>query len=368
MDALGDFYLRTPETGRATTIPASWYLDPAMLARERERIFSRSWHWAGRAEDVARPGDSFTCDVLGEPLVVVRGDDDELRALHNVCRHRAGPVACGKESRKQLQCRYHGWTYGLDGKLRRAPEMEGVEGFSTAEVALAAAGVEEWPPLVFVHLGEGATSFRETTPRIPAEVARAGFPIEKMRAVERREYLVECNWKVYVDNYLEGYHIPMIHPALFREVDYERYRVETHRFHSRQLAPLRSGGGGDRDRTYPAGRGADEALYYWVFPNLMLNFYPGNLQVNAVVPIDVGRTLTIFEWYGLPSEDLSAAIAFSDQVQREDMSICRDVQRGLASRSYDRGRLSARRENGVHHFHLLLDELLARENPHPGAE
>lgn len=201
---------------------------------------------------------------------------------------------------------------------------------------------------------------------IPEEVARAGFPIERMRLAERREYVVECNWKVYVDNYLEGYHIPMIHPALFREVDYDRYRVETHRFHSTQLAPLRSGEG--RERTYPAGGGNDKALYYWIFPNLMLNFYPGNLQMNAVLPIDAGRTLTVFEWYGLPSEDLSAAIGFSDQVQREDMAICRDVQKGLASRSYDRGRLSARRENGVHHFHLLLDEFLTRENPHGSAE
>ncbi len=149
-------------------------------------------------------------------------------------------------------------------------------------------------------------------------------------------------------------------------MDYDRYRVETRRFHSAQLAPLRSGGAGER--TYPARGVNDEALYYWVFPNLMLNFYPGNLQMNSVVPLDVGRTLTIFEWFALPGEDLSAAIAFSDQVQREDMAICRDVQRGLSSRSYDRGRFSARRENGVHHFHLLLDELLRRENPQSSAE
>jgi phenylpropionate dioxygenase-like ring-hydroxylating dioxygenase large terminal subunit len=348
---------RTSDVARATTLPASWYLDPAMLARERARIFFQSWQWVGRTEDVARPGDLFTCEVLGEPLVIVRGDDGVLRGFYNVCRHRAGPVACGKESRKQLQCHYHGWTYGLDGRLRRAPEMEGVEGFSIADVTLAAVRVEEWPPLVFVHLGDEGLSFRRTIPTISEEVSGAEFPIERMRLVERREYVVECNWKVYVDNYLEGYHIPMIHPALFREVDYDRYRVETHRFHSAQLAPLRSGRGGDR--TYPGDGGDDRALYYWVFPNLMLNFYPGNLQMNAVVPLDAARTLTVFEWYGLPSVDLSAAIAFSDQVQREDMAICRDVQRGLGSRSYDRGRLSVRRENGVHHFHLLLDEFLA---------
>lgn len=362
-----DDYQRTPETGQAETIPANWYVDPGMLARERERIFFRSWQWVGRAEDVVRAGDRFTCDVVGEPLVVVRGEERNLRGFYNVCRHRAGPIAFGKETGKQLQCRYHGWTYGLDGRLRRAPEMEGAEQFSISDVSLAEVRVEEWSPLVFVHLSQDGPSLRDTVAMIADEVAHAGFPIEKMRFVERREYEVECNWKVYVDNYLEGYHIPMVHPALFREVDYERYRVETHRFHSAQLAPLRTGAG--RERTYPArDDGSNEALYYWVFPGIMLNFYPGNLQVNAVVPLDVGRTLTIFEWYALPSEDLSAAIDFSDQIQREDMSICRDVQRGLASRSYDRGRLSARRENGVHHFHLLLDEFLSRENPQSAAE
>ncbi len=207
-----DDYERTNDTGKASTIPSRWYLDPAMLARERERIFSRTWQWVGRSEDVSRPGDTFTCEVAGEPLVVVRGEDATLHGFYNVCRHRAGPVACGKENRKQLQCRYHGWTYGLDGKLRRAPEMDGVEGFSIADVALAGVRVEEWPPLVFINLSETGSSFRETTAMIPEEVARAGFPIETMYLVERREYEVECNWKVYVDNYLEGYHIPLIAP------------------------------------------------------------------------------------------------------------------------------------------------------------
>jgi choline monooxygenase len=310
---------------------------------------------------VAKGGDTFAADVQGEPVVVLRDLEGELRAFSNVCRHRARPVARGTGNRKQLQCLYHGWTYGLDGKLRRAPEMEGVQDFDASRVRLPTVRVEEWDPLVFVNLTgeEAAPSFRETVSGIGEAVSRAGFPVERMRLVERRAYEVEANWKVYVDNYLEGYHIPMVHPALFREVDYESYRVETSRFYSAQLAPLREGRGAGR--TYGKTREDESALYYWVFPNLMLNFYPGNLQANSVVPLDSRRTLTLFEWFGIDEAGgLEEAIAFSDQVQKEDMEICRAVQKGLTSRSYDRGRFSVRRENGVHHFHLLLHELLSR--------
>jgi choline monooxygenase len=208
--------------------------------------------------------------------------------------------------------------------------------------------VEEWGPLVFVNLASPGPSFRETAPAVAEEVERAGFPITRMKFHERREYMVDANWKIYVDNYLEGYHIPMIHPALYRELDYERYRVEAYRYHAAQIAPLRSSTGKD-----------EKVLYYWIFPNIMLNFYPGSLQANAVIPLDHERTLTVFEWYGLPDEDLEAAIAFSHQVQLEDVAISSSVAKGLRSRSYDRGRLCAKRENGVHFFHRLLHEHLA---------
>lgn len=352
-------YDPTPDLSRARTLPARWYLDPGVFALERERVFFRTWQWVGRSSDVRERGDYFAREILREPVVVTRDLEGGLRGFWNVCRHRAGPVAEGRGRGKLLQCRYHGWTYGLDGRLLRAGEMEGVEEFRPEEVCLPSLRVGEWPPLVFANLQEDGEPFLDTVSEIQAEVERAGFPVEQMGLVERREYVVEANWKVYVDNYLEGYHIPMVHPALFREVDYERYRVETKRFHSAQLAPLREGGGANR--TYPRTRDDEKALYYWVFPNLMLNFYPGNLQVNSVVPLDPERTLTTFEWYALEeSKNLEEAIEFSDRVQREDMAICRAVQRGLSSRSYDQGRFSVRRENGVHHFHLLLHEHLTR--------
>ena len=355
---------------RAKTLPSRWYRDPAFLELETERIFARTWQWLGAAADVSKPGDFVTGEVAGEPLVAVRGKDELLRGFYNVCKHRAGPVAVGTGNSPALLCRYHGWTYGLDGCLKRAREFEGVEDWDPASAALDSVSLSELAPLVFANLDEQASAWSEVLGEIPEEIAEAGFDLGSMVSIERRDYTVKANWKVYVDNYLEGYHIPIAHPGLYRTIDYASYRVETRRFHSRQHAPFRPGAGDieDRDRRYLRTEGEEQALYYWVFPNLMLNLYPDNLQINVVVPIDHERTLTIFEWFALP--DLSSerraavhqAISFSDQIQKEDIEVCNWVQQRLGSRAYDTGRFSVQRENGVHHFHQLLHEFLSAED------
>jgi choline monooxygenase len=186
-----------------------------------------------------------------------------------------------------------------------------------------------------------------------------------LKLAERRDYIVNCNWKVYVDNYLEGYHIPIVHPGLMKEIDYPRYRCETFRYHSQQLGPVKEVKPGDaHERVYAPGTGLKDALYFWIFPNLMLNIYPDNISTNLIVPLSHDKTLTIFEWYFHDAvsekvrERAAKAIAFSDVVQQEDIHICEAVQRGLQSSTYDRGRYSVKRENGVHHFHMLLAEFL----------
>ncbi len=361
-------YTPTDRLDEAWTLPARWYLDPAILAREKERIFHRTWQWVGSTALVQRPGDFFTYDLYGEPLVITRGQDGVLRGFINVCLHRAGPVASGKGNRKSLQCRYHGWTYALDGRLLNAPEFEGVRNWSPDAYCLRAVRVTKWGPFVFANLDTQAPGLLDVLGDIPAEIARAGFDIDSMQPVERRDYYVDCNWKVYVDNYLEGYHIPIAHPGLFREIDYDQYRVDTYRYYSSQYAPIRpappSGQMPGRDRRYLRSDGEQQALYYWVFPNLMLNLYPDNMQINIIVPLDVERTLTIFEWWfkqpgsGEGWESMQQSIAFSDEVQREDMEICNAVQRNLHSRAYSQGRFSVKRENGVHHFQRLVAEFL----------
>jgi choline monooxygenase len=223
--------------------------------------------------------------------------------------------------------------------------------------------------MAFVNLDPEAPALTDFLGEIPAEIAAAGFRLEELVPFERRDYTLDANWKVYVDNYLEGYHVPIAHPGLYRAIDYERYQVAPRRFHSAQYAPLRPGDATrrmlGRDRRYLRGDDEEQALYYWIFPNLMLNLYADNLQLNVIVPLGPDRTLTIFEWFVRPDlsdqklERLRESIAFSDDIQREDIEVCEAVQEGLRSRAYDVGRFSARRENGVHHFNLLLHESLA---------
>lgn len=363
---LSDFH-PTDDLAHASTMPARWYTDPAFLELEKERIFWKTWQPVGRADMVQRPGDYFSCEVANEPLVVARGKDGLLRAFYNVCRHRGAQVARGRGNRKSLQCMYHGWTYGLDGKLLAAPEFEGVQDWDKAQVCLPPVHVHEWGPFVFVNLEPEPTPFKEIYGPIDAEIKRKGFNIAAMRAFERRDYNVGCNWKVYVDNYLEGYHVPTAHPGLYRELDYDNYRVDTYRYYSSQYAPIRPASAGDvqgRDRRYIRTEAEAEALYYWIFPNVMLNIYPDNLSINIILPLGHARTLTIFEWYfeepgtGEGWESMQQTIAFSDEIQQEDIEICEIVQKGLQSRSYDMGRFSVKRENGVHHFQQLVHEFL----------
>jgi choline monooxygenase len=363
-----------PQLECAETLPSRFYTDPAVLALEKERIFRRTWQLVGTLAQpcgeangakrtIADPGSYFTFDLAGEPIVIVRDASGTLRAFSNVCRHRAGPVAQGSGCRKVFNCAYHGWTYTLDGRLIGTPDVDGMEFFDRSTMGMVPLRCETWEHLLFVNFAHEGPSLSEYLGNIP-ELAR-DFSFQGLQFMERRDYIVNCNWKVYVDNYLEGYHIPIVHPGLMKEIDYPRYRCETFRYHSQQLGPVKEIKPGDAQRVYaPDARGLKEALYFWLFPNMMLNFYPDNVSTNLIVPLSRDKTLTIFEWYFHDAasqktrERAAKAIAFSDEVQQEDIHICEAVQRGLQSFTYDRGRYSVKRENGVHHFHMLLAEFL----------
>ena len=352
-----------PDIKRASTIPARLYVDPVYLELERERVFAHTWQLVGRLDQVAETGTFFTAEIGNDSIVVLR-DGDTLRGFYNVCLHRAGPVAHGCGKRQTLQCKYHGWTYTLRGELLRAPEMEDAENFNREEMRLRGVAVDTWGPLVFVNLDGKAPPLAEMLESIPGRVA--AFECESMRYVMRKEYELDCNWKVYVDNYLEGYHIPVVHPTLNKEIDYDSYRVEPQRYSSIQHAPLKPVAAAESPRYYdPSLAKVPEAVYGWVFPNIMLNVYLGQMQTNVVVPVSHDRTVVVFEWFASnPPDDpatdpsWSRLVKFSDDIQDEDVEICERVQRNLRSRVYDRGRYSAKRENGVHHFHSLLHEFL----------
>jgi len=328
-------------------------------------MFSRTWQVVGHSSQVANPGDFFTAELIGEPLVLVRGLDGKLRGFYNVCRHRAGPPAEGCGSRRLFRCGYHGWTYGLDGALISATEIEGVDGFRPADFALKAVRTEEWFNLVFVNLDPQAAPLLESVSVLAKQAER--FPFAGMTLFERRTYEMKCNWKTYVDNYLEGYHLPSVHPALNRELDYNAYEVEPYGRHVRQFSPIRGAQPGDEmPRRYQEARedltSTLTADYFWIFPNWMLNCYPDNVSLNIVLPDGPERSRAIFEWY-LPEKDhaspaAKASVEFSDQIQMEDMGICETVQKNLRSRSYSRGRFSVKQEKGVHAFHRMYGEMM----------
>ena len=287
----------TTPLSRAATLPSRYYLDAEILEREKERIFGRTWQLVARTDELQRVGDFVPVTVLDEPVVITHGLDGELRAFYNVCRHRAGQVALTRGNRKSLQCRYHGWTYGLDGTPARVPGDGGDRGLPQGGLRPGAGARGALGPVrVRQPLDASAPPLAEMMGAIPSEVAAAGYDVDNMRLVERRDYVIECNWKVYVDNYLEGYHLPIAHPQLFKELDYDSYRVEEFRYYSKQHAPIRELKPGEElgvDRRYLRQPGAeDSALYYWLFPNTMFNIYQDNMSSNVILPLGPDRTLT----------------------------------------------------------------------------
>ena len=359
-------YNDSASLAEAETIPASWYTDHRIASLERKTVFSRSWQVAGRADQVSKPGDYLTANVAGEPVVVVRGQDDQLRAFFNVCRHHAAAVMtepCGHAT--ILRCPYHGWSYGLDGALKGVPEFAGVQNFDPANNGLVPMAVDTWETLIFVHLGSQASDpptvplkeFLGTMiPRVaPLEVSKLGF-------FERRVYNLKCNWKVYVDNYLDGgYHVPHLHKGLSSVLDYTQYTIENDGRYCLQSSPMVSSSEGApvEDAATSATRTGDRAYYYWLYPNFMFNCYAGYMDTNLVLPIDTDHCQVIFDFYFADISESARArntesVAVGNRVQDEDEGICESVQRGLKSRAYGAGRLSVRRETGEHLFHRLL--------------
>ena len=349
------------DISRAWSVPSRFYTEPSVLALEQEKIFRKTWQVVGHGQQLANPGDFFTTELHGEPLLLVRGAGGELRGFYNVCRHRAGPPAEGCGSRKLFRCGYHGWTYGLDGSLISAPEFEDQPDFSSDRFGLIPVRAEQWFGLIFVNLDPNAESLEKNLGTLPRQVKR--FDLAGMKLFQRRTYEMKCNWKTYVDNYLEGYHLPSVHPGLNRELDYGAYTVEPYARHVRQFSPIRGAQPGDATpRRYKEAREDLTTDYFWIFPNWMLNCYPDNVSLNIVLPLEAGRSLAIFEWY-VPEEDFgnkaaSDSVEFSDQIQIEDVAICETVQKNLHSRSYERGRYSVRQEKGVHAFHRMYAEVM----------
>ncbi len=341
----------------AWTIPAPWYVDERVAELERRTVFSRTWQMVGRLDQLAEPGQYVTAMLAGEPIVVVRGEDRQLRGFFNVCRHHAAAVMTEEAGKAPiLRCPYHGWTYALSGELKGTPDFAGVCNFDRGRNGLVPVETAVWERFVFVRLEPGGPPLEEELGPLVGQFAE--LKLERFQFVERRRWTFECNWKVFVDNYLDGgYHVPHLHKSLSSVLDYSQYMIETGENWCLQWSPI--------DHTNAEGdvaavRGGKKALYYWIYPNFMVNWYEGVMDTNLVRPLGAHRSEVIFDFYftdvATPEAiaRCKASIDVGNRVQDEDLAICDSVQRGLTSRAYRAGRLSVRREGGEHVFHRTL--------------
>ena len=328
------------------TLPASWYHDPQVYERERTALFGREWLMIGRASQLEVSGDYLAVDVCGWSLLAVVDHDGELRAFHNVCRHRAGPlVDAGTGRCRTLVCRYHGWSYELDGRLKRARDF-GDTHLPFDELGLLPVSVAVWRGLVFVNLDPHAAPLLDALG--PFAVECAPFAMETLRFSHQVVHEVGANWKTYADNYMEGYHIPLVRPRLNKEIDARQYRVEVGDRYCSHTAPARDG-------SLTCGK------WLWRFPNLAINLYPDGMNIERFLPLGPRRTGIVYDYFF--RELSSTAQAENDEVVRlslevldEDRAICEAVQRNLESGVYDHGRLSPRHEQGVGYFQSLVRE------------
>ena len=352
-----------PDITRASTPPSRVYTDPAVYDAFRERIFARSWQFVGDVELVRVPGQVhplvWLAGCLDEPLLLVRDRGDRLHCISNVCTHRGNLVCEHGGVETALRCRYHGRRFELDGSFVSMPEFEGAANFPTKTDDLAQVQLGQWGPFLFVAL-DPFVPFAEWIG--PMREGMDWLPINQCRfdASRSRDYLVAANWALYVENYLEGFHIPFVHAGLNEVLDFGSYRTDLHRFSSVQVG---MGRGGDvvfgPPSSSPDYGKAIAGYYWWLFPNTMFNFYPWGVSINVVKPLGVDRTRVSFLAYVWDRSKLDLGAGSQlDRVEREDEAIVEAVQKGVRSRLYGRGRYSPTREQGTHHFHRLLAERL----------
>lgn len=342
----------------AWTPPASWYTASEFYEIECEVVFGKTWQPVARVDQIENPGDYLTGCLAGEPWVVLRDDDGKVRAYHNTCRHKGREVVQGEGNAGELVCGYHAWSYRLDGRLKSAPQMAGIKNFEREDMSLVPMQAEVWGPWVFINGAPEAPSLIGQLGELNDRLEKSGW--EDLRFFDRKTWTIECNWKVYADNYLDGgYHIPHMHPSLDAQLDMDGYRTELFETYSIQSAPAR-GSADDRTRVDATERIGSGAIYAWLYPNFTLNRYGPCLDSNYIIPQGPNRCTVVYDFFfqGVEGEDsrkfIEESIAQSDITQQEDIAICKSVQVGLGSRSYDRGRYAPNLETGEHHFHGLL--------------
>jgi choline monooxygenase len=348
------------------TLPASWYTDSEVARAERERLFARSWTYAGPAEWVRAPGSYFAARIGHMPVAVVRGSDGVLRGLVNVCRHRGHLVVEGTGCRETLQCPYHAWTYDLDGSLRRAPRSERVPGFAPDELSLASVAVDAWGPFVFVNPDPEAGPLADALGRLPEIVAESGLDVDAIRFHSHHEWPIEANWKVVMENFLECYHCPTAHPGFSKVIDVspDSYLLQVHPTFSSQIGPVRASAlDGNGAVPYSPRGDVTQSQYHFLFPSSTINIAPGipNVSLERYLPDGLRRTVEVTDYYfGVDAtvEEIDELVAWDSQVAEEDVSLVESVQRGLESGAVPQGRLMGESEKLIADFQRRVFEAM----------
>jgi choline monooxygenase len=356
-------YFVHPDIAKAETISTDLYLSPEVFAEAKEKIFAPSWQFVGDIEQLPVPGSvyPFTLleDYLDEPLLLSRDKEGSLRCLSNVCTHRGNILVEKPCSAHQLTCRYHGRRFDLNGTFSFMPEFREVENFPATRDNLTSLPLMQWGKWLFTSLATKVGSdlyFKDMIERL------AWLPVEDFhfRPDLSKDYIVNANWALYCENYLEGFHIPFVHASLNAVIDYGSYTTELFTYSNLQLGLAKENEMAfDLPASSPDFGKRVGGYYFWVFPNMMFNFYPWGLSINIVKPVSVSKTVVSFMTYVWDESKLDQG-AGSDlfRVEMEDEEIVQAVQRGIRSRFYTHGRYSATREQGTHHFHSLLSEAL----------
>jgi choline monooxygenase len=359
-------YYINPDITKAETLPGSFYKSQDVFDKLRENVFAKSWQWIGDKNMVPLSETVYPFmlldNFLAEPLLLTRDKHDTIKCLSNVCTHRGNIVIHNPGKAKRLVCGYHGRSFALDGTFRAMPEFEDAKDFPRTCEHLKAFLLQEWGPFLFVGLQPGF-DFSTVLETMNQRVSFLPLNEFKLNTDLSKDYVVNCHWALYCDNYLEGFHIPFVHEDLNKALDYGSYTSVIYEHLNLQIGYSNSG-----EEVFDLPEGHIDygknvaAYYYWVFPNMMFNFYPWGLSINIVKPINLHKTKVSFISYSYDETKLHSAGMLLDKVEREDETVVEGVHKGLQSKYYTKGRFSPSREQGVHHFHSLLAKYIHESN------
>lgn len=355
-----------PDIAKAKTIHTDFYTNPDVFELSKEKIFANCMHFTGDASSLPELNFAFPTillpGLLDEPVLLLRDKEDTIKCMSNVCTHRGNLVVDSPCKARKLTCKYHGRTFDQNGKMTFMPEFKEVEGFPCEADHLTQLPVFKWGNLLFTSLNPKADPtdyFKDMKARMDF------FPMEKLVRKDElsRDYFIDANWALYCENYLEGFHIPFVHEGLNQELDFSDYHTELYfPYSSLQLGVAKKG-----DHTFNLPESSPDfgkkiaAYYFWVFPNMMFNFYPWGLSLNIVQPVSHNKTKVSFITYMLDEEKYNKGAGSNlHKVEMEDEEIVQNVQKGIHSRFYSQGRYSVTREKGTHHFHRLLAHYISK--------